>query len=748
MIKIQPYLLAFIFSCCFFVMSSWHIYAQQDTILTKEKVLMMSYDDLLELNFEEVKILAKIVGVSVDELFDIIISTAGKKKEKARDIPASVIVITRSEIETYGYSSLTEILENIPGLYGINNLYAFGSSFGIRGFWSENTNSNIIFMVNGINQTFDYFGSSPMNKIIVPVEAIERIEVVRGPMSVMYGSGAFFGAINIITSLSDETDNEKNNIVSASYGSNDSKKGFLRLSGSNGNIKYAFNSSVFKTDGYDYSFDKMTDYSLGDETPPSTKGLLDDNQKYFSFTASFNDFSVVLDYSESHKKGFMFYPPLTDGNNSEMKTFNTKLLYNKALGQKFRFKTKLIYSNNSFIDYHDKFIANYYGYDDYENNAIQFELNTFYMPNHKIELNGGIYLRNISNLEYRHDHPYHQIPAYTNSIWTLDNDVIMNKAAYIQLSYSPTERLRFICGLRAEQIPGYKFQFKYAFDTIPSSINHFKFTIDSYEYEHDKIELIPRFAALFRINDRNMLKFLYGKAIKNPSFEAITDTKTVDFNVGPEYIETFEINYNTSPLEWISLNSSLFMNKMNDLITREFYYNDIQQQGYSVLANEGRLNSKGIEIVLDMKPGSKFNCELSATYQKTSDKQTGNIKDKPQYSPCNLAYIKAAYKINQKINISVTGNFVDRMYTLWLFDVNGTNKGEKYRAGRSSPSWFNMGANIHFENIFDQKIYCNLRINNLLNTEQYNPTTMASNWANLGTLRPGRTFMLTAGWNF
>ena len=137
---------------------------------------------------------------------NIKISTAGKTLEKIGNIPASIVVITREEIETYGYMTLIEILENIPGLYAINDYSMFGAKFGVRGFWSGVTNDNMIILVNNVQQVFDLTSNYPLTEITVPVEAIDRIEVVRGPMSVVYGSGAFLGVINIITN---ETNKEK-----------------------------------------------------------------------------------------------------------------------------------------------------------------------------------------------------------------------------------------------------------------------------------------------------------------------------------------------------------------------------------------------------------------------------------------------------------------------------------------------------------------------------------------------------------
>jgi len=140
-------------------------------------------------------------NLSLEELMDMKVTTAGKTEEKIADIPASFVLVTQEDIKKYGYNSLSEIIENIPGFYPINDLIG-GSNFGVRGFWTLESNANMVYMVNGISQVLGGFAINSLNTISVPVSAINRIEVIRGPMTINYGSNAFYGAINIITNNS------------------------------------------------------------------------------------------------------------------------------------------------------------------------------------------------------------------------------------------------------------------------------------------------------------------------------------------------------------------------------------------------------------------------------------------------------------------------------------------------------------------------------------------------------------------
>ncbi len=124
--------------------------------------------------------------MSLEELLDVEIVTAGKKLEKVADVPASVVVISRHEIETYGYTPLEQILANVPGLYPIDDYAWTGSlNYGVRGFFSTGSFNDMIILVDGVNQKESLYDSYNLSKMAIPVEAIDRIEVVRGPWSVI-----------------------------------------------------------------------------------------------------------------------------------------------------------------------------------------------------------------------------------------------------------------------------------------------------------------------------------------------------------------------------------------------------------------------------------------------------------------------------------------------------------------------------------------------------------------------------------
>lgn len=135
---------------------------------------------------------------NVNQMDTIVVTATGYEQQVAK-APASISVITREEIEKKSYKDVTDALENVPGVY----IQGGGSnkSINIRGMGSDYT----LLLIDGKpmqgKEADDIRGGNPGNAVnfLPPMEAIERIEVIRGPASALYGSDAMGGVVNIIT---------------------------------------------------------------------------------------------------------------------------------------------------------------------------------------------------------------------------------------------------------------------------------------------------------------------------------------------------------------------------------------------------------------------------------------------------------------------------------------------------------------------------------------------------------------------
>ncbi len=132
----------------------------------------------------------------VTELNPLVV-TASRSEHSLADAPASVSVITAEQIKARGAGNLLEALRGVPGL-NLNGRQVGGrKTLSIRG--AEDRHTLVLIDGRRISSTDDTIGHSDYQYGWVAMEQIERIEVVRGPMSALYGSEAVGGVINIIT---------------------------------------------------------------------------------------------------------------------------------------------------------------------------------------------------------------------------------------------------------------------------------------------------------------------------------------------------------------------------------------------------------------------------------------------------------------------------------------------------------------------------------------------------------------------
>ncbi len=682
--------------------------------------------------------------MSFDQLMKVKIKTAGKTREQIGSIPAGVVLITRKDIETYGYISLTEILENIPGLYSIDDYTGQDGTFGVRGFWSGIAMDNIIVLVNGVPQVFDYITSSPLSNSPIPVEAIDRIEVVRGPMSVLYGSGAFFGVINIFT---DDPSTETLNIVSVSRGSEKTKKLFLRLEGGSNDFSYAVNASFSDTYGIDQPLHKMmTDPAAFGEhdLPPDhrTGGQLEGTRRYFNFSGHFKDLYVDFMYNESEQEGYLPFPTATDGSSMQLNSTRLLLGYRKTFSDTFTIDGKFNYSQIEATFDYDWFRSNFYGTQQNRSKALEAELDVFINPSEKLDIKAGLHYRTVIDATNSYDLPSSPSPTTLNQYFYLgEGDGIVTRAFFVQAMYKPLKNLELVAGLRLEQMPEYKLGNIQTFDP------HNQIKVEE-TYSEDNVEFIPRLALVYSFNHRNIVKLLYGKAINRPSFFQNTKN-TLDplrDDLQPEYLRTLELNYIGVLSPKITLNAGIFRNTLENLVTRILVF-DENNNYESWFANAGKMVTTGVELTLQTRPFKGFSLELSGTYQETEDKRAGFENIDVAYSPEFLGYLKASYHC-KKFTLAVTGTYVGPMETYWDETVDNGDGPFGNRIGEKAPGYLNLGANLRIEDILIHGFYLNLRVSNLLDQEIRYPSNSGSEWADRGTLGHPRFFLLTLGYKF
>ncbi len=175
---------------------------------------------------------------SLEELMNIEVTSVSKKEQKLSQTPAAVYVITQQDIERSGATNIPDLLRMAPGV-DVAQVDANRWAISIRGF-NDIYSNKVLVMIDGRTIYNPIFSGVYWDEVDVPLNDIERIEVICGPGGTVWGANAVNGVINIITKNAKETQglylqagtgSEANNDHEAQYGGRIGGKGYYRAFG-------------------------------------------------------------------------------------------------------------------------------------------------------------------------------------------------------------------------------------------------------------------------------------------------------------------------------------------------------------------------------------------------------------------------------------------------------------------------------------------------------------------------------------
>ncbi|MGD8441702.1 MAG: TonB-dependent receptor, partial [Holophagae bacterium] len=206
---------------------------------------------------------------------DQITVTAGRQEQLSSEVVAPITVITSDDIEMLQPEKMADLFKMIPGVE-VEGEGPFRGIPVIRGL----TSNRVLILVDGqrLNngrESTDFAGIQPA---LVSLDEVERIEVLRGPASVQYGSDAIGGVVNIITRQPDlgAEDFKIHGNVSYEYGTaSDSQNGQIRVRGAGKRMGFTLGGSIRDADDYTaadgaHEDERYTQYTLEDDTVPNS----------------------------------------------------------------------------------------------------------------------------------------------------------------------------------------------------------------------------------------------------------------------------------------------------------------------------------------------------------------------------------------------------------------------------------------------------------------------------------------------
>src|SRR6185312_602513 len=189
-----------------------------------------------------------LLQLSLEQLMNIKVVTASGFSQTTAEAPSTITVITAQQIKDRGYEQLEDALRDIPGIDLIHiNGYA-PTLFYFRGMYGAE-NLRALLMIDGIAEN-NILGSNDLAGPAYSLHNIERIEIIWGPVSALYGANAFGGVINMITKKGQDI-----NGIHAEQGFGSFNTSFekINLGLKKSKFEFALAGTLFSTDGPKFS---------------------------------------------------------------------------------------------------------------------------------------------------------------------------------------------------------------------------------------------------------------------------------------------------------------------------------------------------------------------------------------------------------------------------------------------------------------------------------------------------------------
>jgi outer membrane receptor for ferrienterochelin and colicins len=515
---------------------------------------------------------------------------ASKHEQKTSEAPSSVSIVTAADIQHYGYRTLADVLRGQRGFYTTydrNYNYA-----GVRGFGRPGDyNSRLLLLVDGHRVNDNIYASGSIGtEFVLDLDLVDRIEIIRGPGSSLYGTGAFFGVINVITRRGRDMNGAE---VSAAAGSQDTYKGRL----SYGRRLANGGDMLLSVTGY-HSNGQKDLFFPEFNTPATNNGIAEnlDQDHYSSVFASTSFGELVLQAGAVWRRkdiptaSFNSVFNATGTNTTDDRQY-LDLSWTHAINAQTDVAARLYYDryayNGSYLTDlvpatadQDLARGQWWG--------TELKLSSQIAKQHRVTV-GTEYIDNFQeDLSNYYVIPFQQNLDSRNSSQSL--------GLYAQDEYRPFESLIFNVGLRYDEIYGQA-----------SSTN-------------------PRFAAIWLPRAGTALKLLYGTAFRAPNTYELywggpgPAVNTLSQNLQPEKIRTTELIWEQewNP-RWRS-SASVYRYHLTDLIS---LIPDNSNPGKFVFVNSDPIDASGMGLEIGYRHPDGIEVRASAGYQDSEVATTG-----------------------------------------------------------------------------------------------------------------------------
>lgn len=676
----------------------------------------------------------------LDENFvlDEMVVSATRSEKKLLDTAASVSVITDKDLDKMHINNLDEAFVKIPGVY-VGRLSGIGSTTSQTVMRGVNAANSVAVLVDGVQVNDSYNGSVTWSAI--PVDMVKRVEVLRGPASVLYGGNALAGVINIITKDVDKTSVN----LKLSYGSNNTQNHSLYVAGkASDKLDFNVNYEKKKTDGYITDPVLSSKAVFGAETTTTNTGAKkwiignkgkrqwDENTVGVGFKYHFDESkSLALDFTKNEYE-YSYSAPTSYFGDDIIKKEGT---YFSTPGEKASNKYNMTYNDSendwkAVVGYSDQYKQHDTSISkatdsSKPNTRFSFDL----QKNQTISANNNA----VFGLNYRKDEmdaTVYKLADKFNSDSKIAVDSMAsgtNKSfsAYVMDEHKFSDRWTATAGLRYDK---WSTDGRILLPNKTEAINYDESTYDNWS---------PSLSVMYKPEADSSVYLSWGKAFEAPSLYRMYSSSyssnvynIANPNLKPQKAETFELGYKKDLNNKSAIGVSVYDTKYKGLL----YKNSlgvVDGMNATCYQNAGEAEAKGFELELNHNFDDKWSAFLNYTYQNPVIKKALKATEKDKYVtaiPKEVFRAGVTYSDN-KWSGMLTGEYISKRFS--KTDNSDTVNGVY---GSYDP-YFIMNMDISYS--FNKNYTLTASVNNILDRDFFNYY-----------YQPGRTYSVEINYRF
>lgn len=539
-----------------------------------------------------------------------VVEAATLHAQTLQEAPASITIISAEDIRTYGFRTLGEALAAVRGFYvTYDRSYHYA---GVRGFSIPGDyNTRFLVMLNGHNLTENVYSSNNFfgQDFDLDMDLVQRIEIVRGPSSALYGSNGIFATVNIVTKSPVDMNRLRFSTEAGSFGE---RKGMLSSSlplGHGANLLVS--ASVFNNGGQSLYFPEFYRPSTNFGRAVNTDG----ERGYHGFANLIWRNWSFTGYLGAREKqvptgwyGTVFDDPgnwILDARGFFEASYSRDLSATRKVRwriyyDQYRYRARYDYLLGSPLQERQDFTAG-----DWVGSQLSYD---FAIPNVGVLTVGGELNADIRAMQQN----YVVFPEHSDILIADHPDISYGFFAQQQWRLSPAWNAYL--GVRFDE-----------------SKNHTAF-------------LSPRAALVYQASAKSTYKFLIGHAFRNPNAYEMyyTDRLTQVGNLAlrPEQADTFEISAERKLRQSLNGLVTVYHYQLRDLIAAETI-----NTGWLQYRNGDRSAANGVELEVNGKPVEWLKTTASLALQHTTEMPEGTI---PSNSPSRVAKLSGAIPVARK----------------------------------------------------------------------------------------------------